>query len=138
MKQVFAKIAKIGEEVRATEPMKVEFSKINLPNALVALKNGIEYSIQNNKNSINTISEMSYALGLYKKYVESNESLLRGNDDLLKRIQSTIQDAESAAKDLGVAPTAVPDYNEVVRLFNEMKQADKQLQDSHLKLKGIL
>jgi hypothetical protein len=138
MKHIFSKIAKIGEEVRGSEVVKVELAKVNLPSALIFLKNGVEYSVKNNKNTSNAISEMSYALGVYKKQIDSNESLLRGNDDLLKRIQSTIQDAESAAKDLGVAPTAVPDYSEVVRLFNEMKQADKQLQDSHLKLKGMI
>ena len=138
MKQVFAKIAKIGEELRSGEALKVEFAKVNLPSALIFLKNGVEYSVKNNKTTASAIGQVSYALDVYKKQVDSNESLLRGNDDLLKRIQATIQDAESAARDLGVAPTAVPDYNEVVRLFNEMKQADKELQGAHLKLKGML
>ena len=133
-KQIFSKIAKIGEDIRT---MKVELAKVNLDSVLVPLENGIKYSTQNVRYSKTASDALIFGVEQADKQVKANDSLLDQNSNFLKRIQSTIQDTESQAKELGVNPTAVPKYNEVVKLFNELKQADKNLQDAHLKLKSI-
>jgi radical SAM superfamily enzyme with C-terminal helix-hairpin-helix motif len=133
-KQIFSKIAKIGEEVRT---IKVDLAKVNLDSALIFLENGIKYSTQNTKYSKTASDALTFGVEQADKQVKANDSILNQNGDFLKRIQSTIQDTESQAKELGVNPTAVPKYNEVVKLFSEFKQADKNLQDAHLKLKSI-
>ena len=133
-KQIFSKIAKIGEEVRT---IKVDLAKVNLDSALIFLENGIKYSTQNAKYSKTASDALTFGVEQADKQVKANDSILNQNGDFLKRIQSTIQDTESQAKELGVNPTAVPKYNEVVKLFSEFKQADKNLQDAHLKLKSI-
>jgi hypothetical protein len=133
-KQIFAQVAKIGEEVRT---MKVELAKVNLDLVLVPLENGIKYSTQNARHSKTAADALTFGVEQAARQVKANDSLLNQNNDFLKRIQSTIQDTESQAKELGVDPTAVPKYSEVVKLFNELKQADKNLQDAHLKLKSI-
>lgn len=133
-KHIFSKIAKIGEEVRT---IKVDLAKVNLDAAMTFLENGIKYSTQNAKYSKTAADALEFGVQQADRQVKANESILNQNSDYLKRIQSTIQDTESQAKELGVSPTAVPKYNDVVKLFNEFEQADKNLQDAHLKLKSI-
>ena len=133
-KHIFAQVAKIGEDIRT---MKVELAKVNLDSVLVPLENGIKYSTQNVRYSKTASDALIFGVEQADKQVKANDSLLDQNSNFLKRIQSTIQDTESQAKELGVNPTAVPKYNEVVKLFSEFKQADKNLQDAHLKLKSI-
>lgn len=133
-KHIFSKIAKIGEQVRT---IKVDLAKVNLDSALIFLENGIQYSTKNAKSSKNAADALQFGVEQADRQIKANESIINQNSDYLKRIQSTIQDTESQAKELGVSATAVPKYNEVVKLFNELKQADKNLQDAHLKLKSI-
>lgn len=129
-KRVFAKLS-------AQEPMKIDLAKVNLDSALIFLENGIQYSTKNAKSSKNAADALQFGVEQADRQIKANESIINQNSDYLKRIQSTIQDTEQQAKELGVNPTLIPKYSQVAKLFEEFKQADKQLQAANLNLKSI-
>lgn len=129
-KRVFAKLS-------AEEPMKIDLAKVNLDSALIFLENGIQYSTKNAKSSKNAADALQFGVENADRQIKANESVINQNSDYLKRIQSTIQDTEQQAKELGLNPTLIPKYSQVAKLFEEFKQADKQLQAANLNLKSI-
>ena len=112
-KHIFSKIAKIGEEVRSAEPMKVELSLVSdLRKEMEAVSNGTN-------QAFNLISQAEVRL---QKSLADH-----------KRILSEAENGVRLAKDLG-ADSLV---SELEKLVTYSKENIKFVQDSMNKLSSI-
>jgi DNA repair ATPase RecN len=112
MKQVFAKIAKIGEEVRQAEAIKVDLAAMDdLPKMLKYIQEG--QKIESRAAAIETkySKAVSEALAARNK-LETDLTNLKA---FQKAVEKTIADVDKKAKELGVDPMKVlPTYKEVM------------------------
>ena len=93
-KQIFSKIAKIGEEVRSAQPIKVEFA---LMDDLDKLSNNVKQIASDHRNDVVKLKDAiqklaaSYSSTFYKGKTQQSIDLL-----------TAIKNAEKMANDLGV------------------------------------
>jgi hypothetical protein len=119
MKQVFAKIAKIGEEVRAAEPMKIEFAARDLrPNA-------------EKINSV--ILDMGFFNELQK--IETDMSTaIRKAISLRDVVAKNISEFEVALKELGMSPSEFENHKFATR---ELSLLDSNIADAQKRLQAL-
>jgi hypothetical protein len=96
-KQIFSKIAKIGEEVRAQEPMKVELAKID---DLVSLVN------KSRQDSSAMVDSYVKARAASKTGVAAAEKHLQN----LKEVSALMQKIKSDSQELGIDVSQIKEY----------------------------
>ena len=122
-KQIFSKIAKIGEEVRAAEVIKVELS----------IKDDFEAAFE---SAVDAQSEAAGEVSLIRKQIEKVESSLNAARTKYVETNKIGNKFESAAKELGldISSTPAPNVKTIMLLCDgELQVIDKIIQ----KLKGI-
>jgi hypothetical protein len=119
-KQIFSKIAKIGEEVRAAEAIKVEFA---LMDDLDKLSNNVKQIAFDHRSDVMQFQEAVQKLKTsYKGKVQQSVDLL-----------TAIRNAEKMASDLGVDinlskyKTILDDYYKVTQDLDELLNRVKTL-----------
>jgi hypothetical protein len=122
-KQIFSKIAKIGEEVRAAEVIKVELS----------IKDDFEAAFE---SAVDAQSEAAGEVSLIRKQIEKVESSLNAARTKYVETNKIGNKFESAAKELGldISSTPAPNVKTIMLLCDgELQVIDKIIQ----KLKSI-
>ena len=115
MKQVFSKIAKIGEEVRT---MKVEFS----------IKDDFESAFE---SAVDAQSEAAGEVGLIRRQIEKVESSLNAARTKYLETNKIGNKIELAAKELGLDISSIPEPNvKTIMLLcdGELQVIDKIIQ----------
>jgi cytochrome c551/c552 len=119
-KQIFSKIAKIGEEVRAAQPMKVEFALID---DLDKLSNNVKQIASDHRNDVVQFQEA------VQKLAASYKGKTQQSVDLL----TAIRNAEKMATDLGVDinlskyKTVLDDYYKAEQVLSDLLAKAKTL-----------
>ena len=133
-KQIFAKIAKIGEEARAAEVIKVELNTDALKSRLPIMEKTVADA---SRTIMVAMAEGNQFQDQLRKYNDAiNEAdvtfrYLNGSDIYLKQIQTIRADISKAEKNLGVK---IPEpFN-----LNKAEQTIKEAIDAAAKLKDIL
>jgi NurA-like 5'-3' nuclease len=115
MKQVFAKIAKIGEEVRAADPMKIEFALVDDIRSRAAAMQ---------KDLSNLQSVVREVLDAKKRAT----SLMSSLSDTVSAQQREINKAVQSMKELGIDDSILmAQNNQVGEILNEIRNATKQI-----------
>jgi hypothetical protein len=96
-KQIFSKIAKIGEEVRSAEPMKVELAKID---DLISLVN------KSRQDSSAMVDSYVKARAASKTGVAAAEKHLQN----LKEVSALMQKIKSDSQELGIDVSQIKEY----------------------------
>ena len=111
-KQIFAKIAKIGEEIRSAEAIKVKLGAMeDLPKMLKLLQEGQKVESRAAAAETKYINAVNDALSVRSKL----ETELQNLKQYQKTVDATIAKVDAMAKDLGVDPMKVlPSYKEVM------------------------
>jgi predicted nucleic acid-binding Zn-ribbon protein len=111
-KQIFSKIAKIGEEMRAAEAVKVELAAMDdLPKMLKYIQEGQKIESRAAAIEDKYSKSVNDALAARNK-LETDFSNLKAYQ---KAVEKTIADVDKKAKELGVDPMKVlPTYKEVM------------------------
>ena len=111
-KQIFSKIAKIGEEVRSAEAIKVELGAMeDLPKMLKLLQEGQKVETRAAAAETKYSNAVNDALAARSKL----ETELQNLKQYQKTVDATIAKVDAMAKDLGVDPMKVlPSYKEVM------------------------
>jgi hypothetical protein len=130
LNKVFAKFS-------AQEPMKVELKADSLINLKGFLENGIKYSKNQVKDARSLTNILSEYLPKIATTLKSNDYFLGENQSYIKRAEASLREVELSAKELGIAPTAVPDYNTVSKLLDEFKMANKELEAARTNLNNL-
>lgn len=102
MKQVFAKIAKIGEEVRSAEPMKVEFDAVSDSRKYLEKTKDIVSKIDSLDAEFNKLT--SDARKLLNAAIKVHSERAKLEDDMfrvVKEFSSAYDNYEAKAKELG-------------------------------------
>jgi hypothetical protein len=134
MKHIFSKIAKIGEEVRSAEPMKVELASSMLASLLAGLKAQDE--------------NLRQQADLLTKYTSDLQILKSKTDEQIRVANSTISNAEAVideaqkakneirqqASELGVNVNDIPMYKELLDREQKIKSNLERTQELNLKL----
>lgn len=94
-KHIFSKIAKIGEEVRSAEPMRVEFA--NLEQLKDAFLNRFNKHKSTRDNVFARVRELAAEVGNLER-----EAMSLNND--IDEINKSSQQAEKLFRDLGIDP----------------------------------
>ena len=133
-KQIFSKIAKIGEEVRSAEVIKVELNTDALKSRLPIMEKTVADA---SRTIMVAMAEGNQFQDQLRKYNDAiNEAdvtfrYLNGSDIYLKQIQTIRADISKAEKNLGVQ---IPEpFN-----LDKAEQTIKEAIDAAAKLKGIL
>ena len=133
-KQIFSKIAKIGEEIRSAEVIKVELNTDALKSRLPIMEKAVADA---SRTIMVAMAEGKQFQDQLRKYNDAiNEAdvtfrYLNGSDIYLKQIQTIRADISKAEKNLGVK---IPEpFN-----LNKAEQTIKEAIDAAAKLKGIL
>jgi hypothetical protein len=130
LNKVFAKFS-------AQEPMKVKLKADSLINLKGFLENGIKYSKNQVKDARSLTNILSEYLPKIATTLKSNDYFLGENQNYIKRAEASLREVEANAKELGIAPTAVPDYNTVSKLLDEFKMANKELEAARANLNNL-
>lgn len=111
-KHIFSKIAKIGEEARAAEAIKVELGAMeDLPKMLKLLQEGQKIEARAAAAEDKFTRAVNDALAVRSKL----ETDLQNLKQYQKTVDATIAKVDAMAKDLGVDPMKVlPSYKEVM------------------------
>ena len=96
-KQIFSKIAKIGEEIRSAEPMKVELAKID---DLISLVN------KSRQDSSAMVDSYVKARAASKTGVSAAEKHLQN----LKDVSALMQKIKSDSQELGIDVSQIKEY----------------------------
>ena len=104
-KQIFSKIAKIGEEVRSAQPMKVEFAA-NPAQTLSKIK-ALDDKLRQEE------SKMSKAYQEYIAFIKQAEKQIDDFDSELSFLQTD-------AKRLGIDANVIPNWKEAVDNMNRV------------------
>jgi hypothetical protein len=134
MKHIFSKIAKIGEEVRSAELMKVELASSMLASLLAGLKAQDE--------------NLRQQADLLTKYTSDLQILKSKTDEQIRVANSTISNAEAVideaqkakneirqqASELGVNVNDIPMYKELLDREQKIKSNLERTQELNLKL----
>ena len=134
MKDIFSKIAKIGEEVRSAELMKVELASSMLASLLAGLKAQDE--------------NLRQQADLLTKYTSDLQILKSKTDEQIRVANSTISNAEAVideaqkakneirqqASELGVNVNDIPMYKELLDREQKIKSNLERTQELNLKL----
>ncbi len=115
MKHIFSKIAKIGEEVRAAEPMKVELALVDDIRSRAAAMQ---------KDLSNLQSVVREVLDAKKRAT----SLMSSLSDTVSAQQREINKAVQSMKELGIDDSIlIAQNNQVGDILNEIRTATKQI-----------
>jgi DNA repair ATPase RecN len=111
-KNIFSKIAKVGEEVRSAEAIKVQLGAMeDLPKMLKLLQEGQKIEARAAAAEDKYNRAVNDALGVRSKL----ETELQNLKQYQKAVDATIAKVDAMAKDLGVDPMKVlPSYKEVM------------------------
>jgi hypothetical protein len=120
MKHIFSKIAKIGEEVRAAEPMKVEFA---LMDDLDKLSNNVKQITLDHRSIVMQFQDA------VQKLKTSYQGKVQQSIDLL----TAMQNAEKMARDLGVDVN----LSKYKTILDEYYKATQDLDEILIKVKTL-
>jgi hypothetical protein len=119
-KHIFSKIAKIGEEVRSAQPMKVELA---LTDNLAAYAKGVsKYKSEGDgliKRAERLMSELKETKSALYKWAEVGNSIA---DD----VASDLVKFEKASKELGIDPNSNADFKAANAAFQEYAKLSKE------------
>jgi hypothetical protein len=114
-KHIFSKIAKIGEEIRSAEPMKVEFALVDDIRSRAA-------AMQKDLSNLQSI--VREALDAKKRAI----SLMSSLSDTVSAQQREINKASQSMKELGIDDSILQaQNNQVGEILNEIRNANKQI-----------
>ena len=119
-KQIFSKIAKIGEEVRSAEPMRVEFAKVSELAALVNNARGV---------SSDMVDSYVKARAASKTGVAAAEKHLQN----LKEVARLMADIKSASQELGVDVSQIKEYRAADDFLNGNPENPTQIMIQRMK-----
>jgi phage host-nuclease inhibitor protein Gam len=110
MKQVFAKIAKIGEEIRAIESMKVEFAAVD---DAAKMTKAIEAKKEELKAEFNKLTKIYAQFSRVQNDFRdgAKKAILEGG--YASQVSSMLNKIEQEAKALGVNPESIKAYNDL-------------------------
>jgi hypothetical protein len=112
MKQVFAKIAKIGEEVRAADPMKVQFAAIDDLESAVNETKSINSDFDKLTGQRNEFVKVAQGLvGDYNRISGLASQNLKAAQATLQKITKLQREIAAQSKELGVNVKTIPAYN---------------------------
>jgi phage host-nuclease inhibitor protein Gam len=122
MKNVFAKIAQIGEEIRAIESMKVEFAAVDdavkMTKAIAAKKEELKAEFNKLTKVYNQFSRVQndFRDGAKKAILEGGFS---------SNVKSMLNKIEQEAKALGVNPENIKAYSELKAAQDDLAKFNK-------------
>ena len=119
-KHIFSKIAKIGEEVRSAEPMRVEFAKVSELAALVNNARGVESDMVDSYVKVRAASKTGVAFA--EKHLQN-----------LKDVARLMQDIKSASQELGVDVSQIAEYRAADDFLNGNPENPTQIMIQRMK-----
>ena len=134
-KQIFAKIAKIGEEVRSAEAIKVEFANENIKSLIAGLKAQNENLEKARDNSAKLLTDLTFindkasaAYTLTGRIINNVES------GVMKNVVAVKNQLRQQASELGVNVNDIQLYKELIDLEVKIKQSWNRAADVNDKL----
>ncbi len=111
-KHIFSKIAKIGEEVRSAEPVKVEFSAISDLESATAETQAIAAEYSNLFSQARDFKKIAQGLvGDYNRISGLASQNLKASQATLQKITKSQREVAAQAKELNINVKQIPAYN---------------------------
>ena len=137
-KQIFSKIAKIGEEIRSAKVMKVEFSNAAIDSLIVGLKAQLQNLRQAKSASTKDFSDYENLKRKVVEQVKVNESIVQNAADLGGRASQVMGQLENQLKDLGMNVNEFKPYGEIEKFRSELLDEAQAVSRLTKNTKGLI
>jgi hypothetical protein len=134
-KHIFSKIAKIGEEVRAAEVIKVEFANENIKSLIAGLKAQNENLEKARDNSAKLLTDLTFIDDKARATWELTGRIIRNVDSgIMKDAVAVKNQLRQQANELGVNVNDIQLYKDLIDLEIKIKQSWNRAVDVNDKL----
>jgi hypothetical protein len=137
-KQIFSKIAKIGEEIRSAKVMKVEFSNAAIDSLIVGLKAQLQNLRQAKSASTKDFSDYENLKRKVVEQVKVNEGIVQNAADLGGRASQVMGQLENQLKDLGMNVNEFKPYGEIEKFRSELLDEAQAVSRLTKNTKGLI
>jgi hypothetical protein len=137
-KQIFSKIAKIGEEVRAAKVMKVEFANAAINSLIAGLKSQLGNLQQAKAESTKDFSDYENLKRKVVEQVKVNEGIVQNAADLGGRASQVMGQLENQLKDLGMNVNEFKPYGEIEKFRSELLDEAQAVSRLTKNTKGLI
>lgn len=137
-KHIFSKIAKIGEEVRSAEVIKVEFANAAINSLIAGLKAQLQNLQQAKSASTKDFSDYENLKRKVVEQVKVNDSTVENALDLGGRASQVMSKLEDQLKDLGMNVSDFKEYGEIEKFRRELLDEAKAVQRLTKNIKGLI
>jgi len=134
-KQIFSKIAKIGEEVRT---IKVEFASSAITQLIAGLKAQSENLDRASANSTKYLSDLDILKKKATEQVSVANKIISNAELLIADAFKVKQQLNQQASELGVNVNDIPIYKELIDFEQKIKSNLDRAQSVSMKLFGLL
>jgi len=134
-KHIFSKIAKIGEEVRAAEVIKVEFANENIKSLIAGLKAQNENLEKARDNSAKLLTDLTFIDDKARATWELTGRIINNVDSgIMKDAVAVKNQLRQQANELGVNVNDIQLYKDLIDLEIKIKQSWNRAVDVNDKL----
>ena len=137
-KHIFSKIAKIGEEVRSAEVIKVEFANAAINSLIAGLKAQLQNLQQAKSASTKDFSDYENLKRKVVEQVKVNDSTFNNALDLGGEAAQVMSKLEDQLKDLGMNVSDFKEYGEIEKFRRELLDEAKAVERLTKNIKGLL
>jgi hypothetical protein len=132
LNEIYNKFPKVNLE-------KVELSLTGDLNRLVnALNSDISIHDRIRSQDTKIFSSLVSIMPKAKESVKTNKSVVKASNGKLDLAYKAIEKTEKAAKDLGVKPNSIKNYNEVVKLIKQAKKSQQDIIDLTKRIENLI